>query len=162
MTPQPGRSSLRVARGLLPILLLAPAALAQQSAGPRIGYAFPAGGSAGSEFIVTVGGQSLTGVSAVRVSGTGVSATVIEHIVPLTQQQAARLRDQLKELMDKRLAALGSATQPATRPVWTPDDERTIAEIRQKLATFQRRPSSPAIAETVTLRVNIAPDAAAG
>jgi len=160
--PQPGRSSLRVARGLLAILLLAPAALAQQSAGPRIGYAFPAGGRSGSEFIVTVGGQSLTGVSAARVSGSGVSATVIEHIVPLTQQQAARLRDQLKELMDKRLAALGSATQPATRPVWTSDDERTIAEIRQKLATYQRRPSSPAIAETVTLRVNIAPDAAAG
>ena len=93
-----------------------------------------------------------------------------EYIKPLTMQQASKLHNQVKELLDKRMAAFGNrgnrgekaASQPTTRPVWTPEDEKTLEEIMKKLSTFQRRPSNPAIAETMPLEVTIAPDAEPG
>ncbi len=85
-------------------------------------------------------------------------ATIIEHIKPLTPQQATALRDKLKELQEKRLG--GSSTRPAAR--FTAEDEKMLVEIRKKLATFVRRPSSPAIAETVTVEVTMLADASPG
>lgn len=133
---------------------------AQQSA-PHIGYVFPAGGRQGTTVQVVVGGQFLDGVKAARFSGSGITAEVVEHFKPLTPGQASMLRDRLKELLEKRAAA-NSPSRGATRPVWTPEDEKAVAEIRKKLATFQGRPATPAIAERVTLKVTIAPDARIG
>jgi len=124
------------------------AVLAAQQGAPQVGYVYPAGGQQGASFEVTVGGQFLDGVSSVYVSGAGIDASVIGHTKPLTAAQASKLRDQLKELLGKRPAA--------------PEDARTIAEIREKLAAFVRRPSSPAIAETVRVRVTVAPGVAPG
>ena len=52
--------------------------------------------------------------------------------------------------------------QPAPKPTWTADDEAIVADIRKRLATFVRRPSSVAIAEAVTLEVTLAADAQVG
>ena len=82
-----------------------PAAQAQRN--PHAGYVYPAGGRQGDTFQVTVGGQFLDGVSEVHVSGVGVKATVVEYIKPMPPQQATQLRDKLKELQDKKAAALG-------------------------------------------------------
>jgi hypothetical protein len=151
------------------ILALAASAAAQQQAPrtPRVGYVYPAGGKQGTTFQVTVGGQYLDGVDAVRISGTGVRASVVQITKPLTPAQATQLREKLQELMTKRAAAMAPrllrpASRPASRPVWTAEDEKQLAEIREKLATFVRRPSSPAIAETALVQVTIAPDAQAG
>jgi hypothetical protein len=152
---------------LTAVLVSASTATAQQPT-PRIGYVYPAGGRQGSTFQVTVGGQALQGVNEVHVSGTGVEAKVVEYVKPLTPQQANSLRDKLKELQErKRDAAMASGDRdkqgPAsTQPAWTDDDEKTLAEIRKKLAGFVRRPANPAIAETVTVQVTMAPDAEPG
>ncbi len=89
------------------VLSLALAAQGQQRS-PRIGFIYPAGGKQGSEFRVAVGGQHLDGASGVLVSGDGVQARVIEYAKPLSGKEFQLLRDKLKELMEKKLAANGS------------------------------------------------------
>jgi len=142
-------------------------ALAQQFT-PHAGYVYPAGGRQGTTFEVIVGGQFLDGVSTAVVSGPGVQAAVAEHIKLMTQAQFNRLRDQLNELLERRNAALkrnrkGDAeTQAGQKAVWTEEDEKQVAEIRKKLATFIRRPANPSIAEQVRVLITIAPDAPPG
>lgn len=133
-------------------LAIAPVVWAQQPITPRVGYVYPAGGRQGGKFEVTVGGQFLDGVNNVYVSGPGVQAVVLKHVKPLTPAQFNQLREQLKGLMDKR-----SAGTPLTA-----EDQKLAAELRQRIATSVRRPATPAIAETVTLEVTLAPDAAPG
>ncbi len=129
------------------LVAMAPVVLAQQAA-PHAGYVYPAGGRQGGAIQVTVGGQFLDGVNAAFVSGAGVQATVLEHTKPVTVAQFNKLRDQLKELMEKKPASA--------------EDVKTIAEMRQKLATFVRRPATPAVAEQVRIEVTVAPNAALG
>jgi hypothetical protein len=128
--------------------MLAAAAWAQQPA-PHTGYVYPAGGRQATSFQVTVGGQALVGASRALISGAGVEAEVVEYTRPMTAAEFQKLRDELAELLKKEAVAGG------------PDGPR-IAELRKKVAAFIRRPAQPAIAETVTLKVTIAPDAAAG
>jgi hypothetical protein len=45
---------------------------------------------------------------------------------------------------------------------WTADEEKTVADIRMKIATFIRRPMTPALAETVRLQVKLDPSAGIG
>lgn len=128
---------------------LAPAhaAWAQQRTAPEIGYVYPAGGQAGTTFEVAVGGQNLGDANAVHLSGSGVKATIIEVVKPVMPGQASTLRERLQELMQ------GSKDANAFRE---------IDDIRKKLAIFLKKPASPAIAETVRLRIDVAPDAEAG
>jgi len=155
--------------GLAAVLAMAPVSEGQQVV-PHVGYVYPAGGRQGAAFEVTVGGQFLDGVNNAHVSGAGVQARVVQHVKPLTPAQFNKLRDQLKELMDKRATAAkqqrsrgGEAeSQASTKVTWTSGDEKMVAEIREKIANFVRRPANPAIAETVTLQVTLAPEAAPG
>lgn len=140
------RLSWRTILGLAVAGALAPFAQAQPFA-PHIGYVYPAGGRQGAEFQVTVGGQALDGIAQAHVSGRGVQAKLVEYVKPVTQQQFNQLRERLQEL------------QQGTK---TAETYKEIAEIRKKLATFVRRPTNPAIAETVTLQITVAPDAALG
>ena len=64
---------------------------------------------------------------------------MVDHFKPLTPAQATKLRDQAKELSEK--------------PSPTAEDRQTIAEIRAKLVGFMRRPTTPAIAETVRVQI---------
>ncbi|HVU35497.1 MAG TPA: hypothetical protein VHE61_18810 [Opitutaceae bacterium] len=50
----------------------------------------------------------------------------------------------------------------APRPTWTPEDQKQLVELREKLMRRVNRNTNPAIAETVTLEVTIAPDATVG
>jgi hypothetical protein len=130
----------------MPLLAALPL-LAQQNL-PHAGYVYPAGGRQGTTFEVTVGGQFLDGVNRAIISGPGVQASMTEYFKPLTPGQATNLRDQLKELMEKK---------PQTAA-----DEASIADIRKKLAGFIRRPTTPAIAETVRVQITLSPGAPAG
>lgn len=112
-----------------------------------------------------VGGQFLDGVTNVYVSGADAHAAVIEYRKPLTPQQFNSLREKAKELQDKRQASFRARRQRTSNsksPAWTAADEKALAEIRAKLASFQRRPASPAIAETATLQVTAGGEAAPG
>jgi hypothetical protein len=145
-------------------IVFAISASGQQQTTPHIGYAYPAGGRQGTTFLVKVGGQFLDGVTNAHVTGAGVKASVVEFMKPMTPMQANALREKLKELQDKRQVAMNGKSEPpgGTNVTWTVEDQRMIMEIREKLATFQRRPQNPAIAETATIRVTLAPDAEPG
>jgi hypothetical protein len=148
------------------LLFLALSAFAQPT--PHAGYVYPAGGRQGTTFTVKLGGQFLDGATNAYVSGSGVKVTVLEHTRPLTPMQANNLREQLRALQEKRQAVNAarrrgaSGSLSATNAVWTAEDEKALAEIRKKLAGFQRRPPNPAIAETVLLQVTMTPDAEPG
>lgn len=134
------------------LLPLAGLAFAQQQNIPHIGYVYPAGGRQDTTFEVTVGGQFLTGASDAYISGSGVQATVEKYIRPLTPGQANTLREEMQKLVQRQTA--GEKLIPA--------ELRTIEDSRAKLMDFQRRPSSPAIQETVILKVMVARDAPLG
>ncbi len=154
----------------LVLVAFAPWVCAQPLA-PRIGYAYPAGGRQGNTVQLAVGGQYLKDASNAYVSGTGVEATVVDYSRPLTQKEFNDLREKLKGLQERRAAAARAGkrrggktgSQSATNVVWTAADEKTAADIRQKLFLFApRRNQNPAIAETVTLRVTLATNAEPG
>ena len=129
----------------LSALALAPSARAQQNV-PHAGYVFPAGGRQGTSFRAEVGGQFLDGAARVLVSGGGIQVKVLAHEKPLNGMQLAALREKLQELRKK--------ADPASL--------KELFEVREKLTKAVRRPANPAISETVTLQVTLAPGAAAG
>lgn len=129
-----------------------------------MGYVYPAGGKQGTTFQVVVGGQVLLGATNVYVSGGGVQAAVLEYIRPLTQKEFMDLKEKLKDLQEKRVAALKTNKKRAAAPAktWTDADEKEFAEIKKKLLNPPIKFGNPAIAETVTLRVTMAADAEPG
>lgn len=153
--------------GVPPALFLAFAFSLAASAQPgaaHIGYIYPAGGKQGTTFQVVIGGQFLDGVHSVHISGKGATAEVVEYIKPITQGEFNRLRDQLGTLQEKRRLAMGGkpaegTTRPAVKPTWADADDKLVAEIRKKLSTFVRNPSSQAIVETVKVDITLASDA---
>ncbi|MBI5387386.1 MAG: PPC domain-containing protein [Verrucomicrobia bacterium] len=151
---------------MLAVLLgIAAAALAQPFT-PRIGYVYPAGGRQGTTFQIAVGGQYLDSVTNVFVSGRGVRGVVVDFNKPMSQGQFNMLRDKLKELQDKRAAAFKNTRKRGARPstnLWTAADEKMVADIREKiLKNPPNRNAVPAIAETATIKVTLAPDAEPG
>jgi hypothetical protein len=118
--------------------------------------------------LVAVGGQFLDGVTNAHVSGKGVRAEVVAFNKPLTPQQANQLREKMQQLQEKRQAANGAgrnrgpSSGSSTNASFTAADQEMLMEIRRTLATFQRRPANPAIAETATLQITVSPDAEPG
>lgn len=78
------------------VIAAAPFATAQSQS--YIGYAYPAGGQQGKTFRVKLGGQRLTGVNAVHISGEGVTGKLVKYERLISNQETRILRDQLKEL----------------------------------------------------------------
>ena len=163
-------SRLQICATLLALIVFAPRVGAQPLP-PRLGYVYPAGGRQGTTVQIAVGGQYLNNTSGAFVSGTGVQVRVGDYNRPLTQKEFNDLREKLRELQEKRTAAArsgrrrgGQGGSPSgTNVVWTADDEKRAADIRQKLFLFApRRNQNPAIAETVSLRVALATNAEPG
>ncbi len=147
-----------VRRLAIVVATLIAASTAHAQRAPRIGYVYPAGGQQGQTFEIAVGGQGLTGVSDAYFTGKGVQATVVAFERPLNGAETELLREKLKQLEDQRKTASSSSAKLAT-----PDADDEIAGIKEKLACFGNgRPFNNAIAENVTLRVSMAPDATLG
>ena len=149
------------------VAAMAAALQGQQTFAPHVAYVYPAGGRQGASFQVKVGGQYLANVTNACVSGEGIQAEVMDYTRPLTPQQANQLRQQLKELQDKRAAArLGwdsdAPTNGQARLTWTAADQKMIAEIREKLTRFRKRTVSPVMAEVVTVKMTISSNAEPG
>lgn len=173
-------------------VFLAVAALAQTpQRGLHVGYVYPAGGQQGTTFEAVIGGQFLTGVNAVDVSGGGVEATIVELIQPMPGKVLNELRIKVDELLARRAVvrndfraleafrsfknAKTAKPDPAEQDKeleelkkkyagakWTAEDEATLMEIRKKISGAVRRPANPAIGELAVLRVTVAPDAKPG
>ena len=137
---------------------------------PHIGYVYPAGGRQGGTIEVVVGGQFLDGVTNAHISGAGIRATVAAFSKPLTPQQFNQMREKLQELQQKRQASYkqgrkrgaAASSQASANATWTAADQQLFDELRRKIANYQRRPPNPAIAETVTVRITLDPDAGPG
>lgn len=136
--------------------------LAAQQRSPHAGYVYPAGGRQGSSVEVRVGGQFLEDLNAAYVSGKGVEARIVQFVKPLTGPEAQKLRDEMKQLQERKAASRKPAADGTPAPTFTAADQARIDDIRQRLEDVQRKTSVPAIAEIATVRVTIAPDAAPG
>lgn len=149
-----------------------PGVFAQERRDPHIGYAYPGGGQQGTSFEITVGGEALTGVSAIHVTGTGVKGEVLEHTKPLTQKQFNDLGQKLKELREQMKDGFKRGTEDAkkaqaafktlTESLGLKDlDIEAFLEMRKKLNNPNRQ-ANPQIAETVRIRITVAAGAEAG
>jgi hypothetical protein len=148
-------------------ILASAASLHAQLPGPHVGYVFPAGAKQGSTLQVKVGGQLLDGVAGAYVSGEGITAKVIDFAKPINQQEVNKLRDKLKEMLQKKgisTDGLGNGQGPAlfAQASWTPEERKLIREIRMKIANSVNRVATPAIAQTVTVELAIPADAPPG
>jgi len=154
------------------VLAIAPTARAQRN--PDIGYVYPAGGRQGTTFQVAISGQYLDGVTDVDICGGGIKATVLEHVKPLNGKQIALLRDRLKELQgmmnSEKPSEPNIATAPDANAAINPEPkmdkkalQKEMTEIKEKLANPKNRNrDNPQLAEDVTIRVVVAPDAEPG
>lgn len=162
-----------------------------QQRGLHIGYVYPAGGQQGASFEAVIGGQFLTGVSLVDVSGGGVQAAIVELIQPMPGKVLNELRIQVDELLARRAVVRGdyraleafrsfkTAKTAKTEPgdpdkelgelkkkyagaTWTAADEAKLVELRKKISGAVRRPANPAIGELAIVRVTVAADAPPG
>jgi len=166
----------RVAVLTAAVLAAAGAARAQQK--PHIGYVYPAGGRQGSVLEVTVGGQYLSGVADVYISGKGVRAKVIKHTRPLSRKQLNDLSKKLRELgkLRGRKAVGGKkGAKAGLQMIKAAEDFRVfasklgledpspmgVAKLRKKLVDPKRQPN-PQIAEIVTLKITVAGHAEPG
>lgn len=137
------------ARLLLLTLTLPLLAQQPQTNTPHAGYIYPAGAQQGTTLEATIGGQYLNGAKEAYVNGPpGVTVTFRRYARPLTPGEANDLREKMQALLKQ--------------PTRTAEENQTIADIRQKLAGFQRRTASPAIAENAILEIRVAPDAVPG
>ena len=124
---------------------------------PYIGYVYPAGGQQGTTFQIRLGGQGLDDVKAVLVTGSGVSARIVEYCRRLNNQEVQLLNEQLREL--KR------ATNSAKTSVPPRQDETTlalIARIEKRTREFVQTPACAAISTLTIVEVSVAPDAEPG
>jgi hypothetical protein len=139
-------------------------ALAAQQAPqiPHVGYVYPAGGRRGTSVDVRVGGQFLTGAKTAYLSGAGVQATVTQYVKPLSGAEAQKLRDEMKELRDKKKASRKKPAAGAAPVEFTAADEKRMAVLQDALDDVSRKPSIPSIAEIALLHIDIAADAAVG
>jgi hypothetical protein len=147
------------------VALLVALSTADAQKTPRIGYVYPAGGRQGVTSQVVVGGQYLDGVTNAFVSGPGVRAVVIEFNKPMNRGLFNQLRDQMKELQDRKQAAFRDERRGVkdSTNVWNAADEKTITELREKmLKNPPNRNATPAIVEVATLKVTFAADAEPG
>ncbi len=139
--------------GLAGMLTLASFASAQTR--PYIGFVYPAGGQQGTTFHVKLGGQGMDDVDRVLVTGTGVSAKVVEYLRKLGPQETTLMREQLNELKRE----LQQAGDPAEK------DEATlklVARIEKRMAEYVNRPACSSISSLVFVEVTVAPDAEPG
>jgi hypothetical protein len=163
--------------GLAGWLATTPAARAQVR--PYIGFAYPAGGQQGTTFEVRLGGQGLDGVNAVRVTGSGVTAKVVEYYRRLNNQETQLLNEQLKDLkrattavasamaplMTSETPMMMSATNTEKTSTVSGQDEATLklmAKIEKRTREFVQTPACSAISTLTMVEVTIAPDAEPG
>lgn len=137
--------------------LLAPSVRAQTAGGarnaPHLAYVYPAGAQRGQTITLTLGGQYLADAGLVHLAARGLTATIREHNRPLTQKEATDLREQIEQLRQKR------RTLPKE---FTAADGQQLTRWQETLTRRNPNPKTPALAETITVELTVAPDAQPG
>ena len=169
---------------LVGCLALAPLARAQPR--PHIGYTYPAGGQQATTLQIKLGGQGLDDVNAVLVTGSGVTARVVEYYRRLGPQEIQLLNEQLREL--KRAPATAAAAMAPTMAAMAPTmatetsmmmsamaadkspagsgqnatAQQLIPRIEQRVREYVQVPACASISNLVIVEVTIAPEAEIG
>ena len=159
--------------GWLVFFAIAPLAHAQKR--PYIGYVYPAGGQQSATIQIRLGGQDLDDVNSVLVTGTGVTAKVVEYFRRLNNQEVQLLNEQLKELKNSPPAAPAMAAEnPAMMQAMTPEKapaadgnnngsaQDRIAKIEWRVREAVQTPACASISSLVMVEVAIALDAPPG
>lgn len=171
--------------GLAVLLAGIPSVMAQ---GQYIGYVYPAGGQQGTTFPIRLGGQGLSQVSDLIVSGDGVSARLVDYYRMMSNEELGLLSRQLEELRKKETkvddvmaarmasfefpAPIGPSEEPkpgASPPTGGPPRsekevarEKLIERIQRVFAEDERTPAVWSQAELVFAEITIEPDAQPG
>ncbi|MEI6032788.1 MAG: hypothetical protein WCS65_00740 [Verrucomicrobiae bacterium] len=147
------------------------ASRAQQSNDPTLAYVYPAGGKKGSSLDVAVGGQRLEKMTGAIVSGAGVQAVVTGFSRPLPGKRFQEFREAIaerrKEIMDSMPPGGGKKLPKEDIAEILQEDGATAEEIRlfrimQNQKNDPKRQENNQLVETVTVRLDIAADAAKG
>lgn len=148
---------------------------------PHVGYVYPAGGQAGTEFDVTIGGQYLDGISEVLISRldplgsmeSGVPrGTFVKLSKPLTQKQVNDLSEKLKDIqarvreeMRRRRLSVGQYRELfvkfAAEAGITEEMLKELDEFRKNRNDPKRQPA-PQIAERATIHIVLPKDTEPG
>ncbi|MBM3892190.1 MAG: hypothetical protein FJ388_24000, partial [Verrucomicrobia bacterium] len=150
--------------GLASAVAFAPPGRAQTR--PYIGYVYPAGGQQGTTFEIKAGGQNLSDDGEVIVSGSGVTARLVQYCNPLGNRESALLGQQLREL--KRPPAKVPSTKakgavaPSPAPVMDAATMGMMRRIEVLLREDVRTPACAAFRGVAFIEVTIAPDAPPG
>lgn len=150
-----------------------------------IGYVYPAGGQAGTNITVRLGGQGLEEVKGAIVTGNGVSAVVVENYRRLNNQEMQLLNEQVAVLKRETMTAEAKAMlvsdsgqmmsaaehsdDVAGSESKAPDTGNRGDAIRKQIEKIERRtfefvqnPASMAIGSVVILEVRVGADATPG
>ena len=130
--------------------LLLVAFLAASARAEYVGFVYPAGGQQGTTFQVTLGGQDVAGVNRLFVSGTGVTARIVEYNKKMNPQEIQLVSEQLRELKNP----------PAGKP--DPKHTNLIERIERVVRNNVDQAACAAIANLIVAEVTIAPDAPTG
>ena len=166
-------------------LSLTSAASAQSR--PYIGFVYPAGGQQGTTFRVKLGGQALSEIDSVLVTGGGVSAKVVEYWRKMGPQDMTLLGEQLRELrrgtkksslasvvstnsssdammMDSGSSMMGSPAAGGKSSTAGKGDQtqQLLAKLEQRMREYVNRPACSSISSLIFLEVTVARDAKPG
>jgi hypothetical protein len=154
------------------------ASAAQAQSRPYIGYAYPAGAQIGTTVEVRLGGQAMEDVTSVIVSGTGVTAQVVDYRRRLNNQEIQLLNEQLRELKRAPAAApaqsapvtADQAASMATMAVLAAPSLSTVPvsanslqdRIERRVREWVQTPACASIASLVIVAVTVSPEAEIG
>ncbi|MBI5686827.1 MAG: PPC domain-containing protein [Verrucomicrobia bacterium] len=162
--------------GVAGLMAMAPAARAQM-ARPYVGFVYPAGGQQGTTLRVKLGGQAMDGITGAIVSGSGVSARLVEYQKKLGPQDMQLLSQQLSELRrsktkgasrrrssDDEMMMMASGPSAGKSSAGAKGDARQqlMEKIQTRMREYVLRPASASLASLAYLEVTIAPDAPVG
>ncbi|HSR88282.1 MAG TPA: hypothetical protein VLL07_04965, partial [Pontiella sp.] len=165
-----------IARLLMVLVLLLSTAGVLVAESPHIGYTYPAGGQPGTSFDVILGGQYLSDTANVSVSGSGVTAEVADYAVryELRELRGLYRRKENLEATIKELKEKGEPFEKQQRQLNVVMDKLAVAELpdgieaankQQALRSYRgenKEQFNPQIAERLSLRISIDPDAEPG
>jgi len=147
---------------------------AQQGKPPHIGYIFPAGVQRGTACEMVVGGEFLEGTKEMLVGSDGIKVTMLQYKKPLPGKRAAELREYLQEARKKFMEAKEKPAAGMERfnraeviasilkEAGATDEEITAFEEMRKQNADPKRQQNLQIAETVTLKIEVAANAPTG
>lgn len=141
---------------------LAIAAPARAQVRPYIGFVYPAGGQQGTTFQIRVGGQGLDDVNEVLVTGSGITAKVVEYLRRLNNQEFQLLNEQLRQLRRATSSAASASENSTEESAKDEFRQKLIARIEKRNREFVQTPACAAIATLTIIELTISPEAEPG